>query len=153
MLGMGVPMIRGVEVRVYIHATEDREKVLKAVEAVIPRELQSSARIIEEEYQGHYGNPIRVVTVKLEDPGLARKAVSDLFSKLSSVDKEYIADSLDERVDRYGALHLRVNKQDAFQGRLVLYDADDVIKITVYYSGGRRKALGEYKKMIEASIH
>ncbi len=146
-------MIRGVEVRVYIHATEDRDKVLKAVEAVVPGSVQSSATVVEEEFQGHYGNPIKVVTIKVKDPSQARSIIENLLSKLSRVDREYIIDSLEERVDRYGALHLRVSKQDAFQGKLTLYDSDDVIKITIYYSGGRKKALKEYRELIEASKH
>ncbi|MEB3846558.1 MAG: exosome protein, partial [Desulfurococcales archaeon] len=60
--------VRLLELRVYSHATEDKEKVLKAIRNILGDEYWEKAQVSEEVYSGHYGNPVIVITAKIADP-------------------------------------------------------------------------------------
>ncbi len=137
-----------IEARVYVHATESKEKVLQALLNLFPEDVREELVIEEEMYEGHYGNPIVVLTARLEGEN-ARKALESILSRMRAADIRYLEGSLDERVDKSGAMYFRVSKQDAYLGEVSIYEADDVIRISVHYHGGRRKALKEYKELLE----
>lgn len=140
--------VKSLVVRVYVHATEDEDRVLEAIYNIIPREMLEDASVDVEEYEGHYGNPIKVITFRLRGDS-ARRAFKELLSRMDSMDRSHVASSLDDRVDKTGTLHIRFSKQEAYQGRVTLFESDDVVKIEIGYSGGRRKALEEYKDALE----
>ncbi len=140
--------VRALEVRVYVHATEDREKVLQALREVIPREAWEEAVITEEVLHGHYGNPITVVRVRIEKPETAEEALNHILSRLTPGDKKILASSLEDRVDKEGTLYFRLSKQDAYLGRLIVYEADDVIRISVSFTGKRKDAIKEYDRIL-----
>ncbi len=137
--------IKSAELRVYVHATEDEEKVVQSLEELIPEGIEGEVEV--EEYEGHYGNPIKVLRIKLEGED-ARKLLDYILSRIGEHDRRFIVSSLDERVDRYGTLHLRFSKQDAYHGRITLYESDDVIKVEIGFRGNRKKAMQEYEKII-----
>ncbi len=141
--------IHSIEFRVYVHATEDRERVLRALKNIIPEYAWDEAEIVEETYQGHYGNPITVITVRIRGERAA-KVLDDILSRMSKGDKSILAGSIEERVDKEGTLYFRLSKQDAFLGRLILYEADDVVRISVSFTGKRREAVEDYKRRLEA---
>lgn len=140
--------VRSVRLRVSVHATEDEEKVVTALLNVIPKELRDRVKIEREEYEGHYGNPILVLTITVEGED-AESVLSYILSRLDSVDKKLLAASLEERVDKEGSLYFRLSKQDAYQGRLSVYESDDVIRVSVGFRGKRREAMREYKRRLE----
>ncbi len=138
--------VKSVEARVFVHATEDKNKVLEAL-----KNVTGQRNIVEEEeLRGYFGNPITVITVTLEGEE-AESAFRRVMSSLPSTDKAYLAASLEDRVDKAGNLHLRLDKQKAFKGILTLSDTDDVIKLVIRLSGAKnldtdelvRELLGE----------
>lgn len=141
--------VKTLELRAYVHATEERERVLEALRRILGEDLWSSAEVVEEKYEGHYGNPVIVVTARIRDPQAASKALKSILSRLGKGNVSMLLDSLEERVDKNGTLYFRLSKQDAYLGRLILYEADDVVRITVGFEGRRRKALEEYRKRLE----
>jgi RNA binding exosome subunit len=141
--------IHSIKLRVSVHATEDEERVRKALLEAIPEELRSTIRINREEYTGHYGNPILVLTIEINNPKLAEEIFSYILKRLATTDRNLLLDSLEERVDKNGTLYFRLSKQEAYEGRLTVYEADDVIKVNVGYEGRRRKALEEYRRKLE----
>ncbi len=140
--------ISSIELRVYVHATEDRDKVLQAVKNIIPADLWEHAEIEEETYEGHYGNPITVITVRIRG-SKASEALQSILSRLGKGDRAVLSTSLEDRVDKEGTLYFRLSKQDAFLGRLIVYEADDVVRIAVSFSGRRRDAIEEYRRRLE----
>ncbi|MCE4602945.1 MAG: hypothetical protein F7B18_07170 [Desulfurococcales archaeon] len=140
--------VKSLVVRVYVHATEDEAKVLEALRNVAPLDDIEEAEIEVEEYEGHYGNPIKVYTYKLRGQA-ARQVATGILSKLSSLDRSQVASSLEDRVDKTGTLHIRLSKQEALQGRITLYESDDVIKVEIGYTGGRRRAVEEYRELLK----
>jgi RNA binding exosome subunit len=142
-----VPVIR-FSARVYIHATEDPEKVMKALLNIFPEDLRGELKISREGYEGHYGNPIIVVEATISDPSKAEKALRYIVSRLSEADRRYLAASLDDRVDKSGTLYIRLSKQQAYLGELRVFESDDVIRITVAFQGSRSKAIKEYHRIL-----
>ncbi len=141
-------MISKITARVYVHATEDKDKVMRALMNVFPEHVKDKISVREERYEGHYGNPIVVLEAVIDDPKAAEEAFKGILDKLDDVDRRYLAASLDDRVDKSGSLYLRISKQHAYKGELKILESDDVIKVIVSFRGGRRKALREFHRVI-----
>lgn len=140
--------LRMVEARVYVHATENRDKVVRALMETFPGDLRGKVSISEETYEGHYGNPILVITGVLEGREEARSTLVHIASRLPSHDLSYLLSTLEDRVNREGALYIRLGKQEAYLGRLRILESDDVVRVIFRFSGGRRRALEEYRRLL-----
>ncbi len=112
------------------HATEDIVKVKQALLTLIPREYRESIEIEEVKYEGHYGNPIVRLRVLVKGKK-ADEVFRHIISSLSESDRNILKITLQNRVDERGHLYMRVSKQDASQGRVTLYEGDDIIRIVV----------------------
>ena len=141
--------VKSIELRAYVHATEDKEKVVQALKQILGEEWWERARVTEEVYEGHYGNPVIVITVKIDKPEEAGMVLNSILSRLGKGDRSILLQSLEERVDKEGTLYFRLSKQDAYLGKLIVYETDDVVRISVSFQGRRRKALEDYKKRLE----
>lgn len=141
--------VKSIELRTYVHATEERERVLQALKFILGGEEWRDSELLEERYEGHYGNPVTVLTVRVEDPGRATRILHSIVSRLPRPDALILLDTLEERVDGAGNLYFRLSKQDAYLGKLALYEADDVVRVTVGYQGRRGRALEEYRGILE----
>lgn len=114
-------MFRSFELRAYCHATEDEERVAKAIATLCPEgALQKDA------FEGHHKNPIVLMTCLTErtDHVLAfwtRCGDANLVGA--------ILEDLPERIDDEGVLHLRFDKQAAYQGRIELARHNDVVAV------------------------
>ncbi|MCE4604678.1 MAG: hypothetical protein F7B20_06915 [Aeropyrum sp.] len=135
------------EARVAVHATEDREKVLKALSSVVPTKSEG-VEVVEDVFEGHYGNPIRILTIRVKSPRLAEDLLKSVLDRLPEHDVKYLLSTLDERVDKSGALYLRVSKQDAFHGEIRIFEGDDVIRLSIGFKGGRKRALEYFRALI-----
>jgi RNA binding exosome subunit len=106
----------------YLHATEDPNKVLDAIDKNlgIPRNLFSMQRML-----GHFGNEITVYEALISD-----MQVQNLFEKivrsLSASDRYELSSSLESRIERNLFLHLRLNKQRLVLGFIELGDSDPI---------------------------
>ena len=74
---------------------------------------------------GHHGNEIGVVEAHITDA----RAMGHLCESLPKNDREQLSNTLAERLDDSCNLFLRVDKQSAYDGRIVLARSDDVILI------------------------
>ncbi|MEM1559914.1 MAG: RNA-binding domain-containing protein [Candidatus Bathyarchaeia archaeon] len=113
------------ELEVYVHATEDEHKVMKAVSNILPRDLYEKLRFDRVRTRGHYGNPITVIKAeaRLDDA----KAISKyILEKMEKYDREYIRRNLEVFVDSVGTIYLRFDKQEAYLGRIVLKSSDPI---------------------------
>jgi len=119
-----------IEVSTIAHATEDINKVKKALLNIIDPELKKHAKIKTTTVKGYYGNPITLLKLILRG-NKASKAFSYILSKLDPMEKKLLSLSLEERLDRTNNLYIRLSKQDAYLGRLRIFEGDDVIKIIV----------------------
>jgi RNA binding exosome subunit len=136
--------VREVRAQVFVHATEERGRVLKALLELFPEDVRDRVTIEEEVLEGHYGNPIVKIVARVRGPE-AERVFHYILSRLEETDRVALARTLDDRVDREGTLYFRLSKQDAYLGTLTVYEADDVIRVTVHFHGRRREALKAYE--------
>jgi RNA binding exosome subunit len=116
-------MFAWLELRTYCHATEDQEKVAKALGFICPQARLTFARA-----EGYNRNPILVMTART-DSSRAIKDFWRLLHRESLVDT--ILQSGGKMVDDNGVLHLRLGKQEAFMGKAILTDRDDVVSVRI----------------------
>lgn len=113
-----------IDVRAFTHATEDQEKVLKAIHNTLPAELIDKIIFKEKRLTGHHGNPIILFETKIK-----KDAVNAVFEKLSSrlerLDKELLAYEIKRHLDR-GNLYIRLDKQSAFLNELRIGSVDPI---------------------------
>jgi hypothetical protein len=115
-------MFSGAQVDLVLHATEDGEKVLAAVEKTL---AVPAASFSGEQSEGHYGNRISLLRAEVQGEDATRLA-KKVVATLNSADRHELADHLEEYSDEKGNLYLRLDKQRICQGRVSLAEADAV---------------------------
>lgn len=116
------PRFSAAEVNVVLHATEDHEKVLAAVEKALGVPAASFAG---ESSEGHFGNKIMLMkaTVASREAG---ELAARIMSSLNSPDRRELADHVEEYSDEKGNLYLRLDKQRICQDKVSLAESDAV---------------------------
>jgi len=139
-----------VEIRVLAHATEDLGKVLKSLMNLVGEEIFSEVEFSREKLEGHYGNPITLVKAKIYSKSQARKILQNIFSRLNEADKDRLLDEVEDRVDENGNFHFRLDKQEAYLGRIKLGNIDSIhiqVRLTIPRKQ-REKMVNVFKKII-----
>ncbi|HLI46418.1 MAG TPA: RNA-binding domain-containing protein, partial [Geobacterales bacterium] len=75
--------------------------------------------------------------------------LKNLFARLTSLDKQEIMNTLNERIDERGRIHLRFDKQKAYKGEIVYSSFDDIIKVVITFVGKKKTLANELSKLIE----
>ena len=115
-------LVKSAEVSVFAHATEDEEKVKKAVAILARFEPEWEAQRLS----GHYDDPIQLLTSKTSRKKEATDFLANIVARLSSLDRETLFGDLANRVDPQGSLYIRLDKQRAFHGRAVITESDPI---------------------------
>ena len=114
-----------VDIRFCAHATEDVDKVVKAVQNILPSEYVQDVTFEQNVVEGHYGNPITFFETRIKEKETVCALVEKLSDNLSSLDKK----ELNREIHRYiekGSLYIRLDKQAAFQGKIKLVTSDPI---------------------------
>ncbi len=138
--------IEWIRVSAVVHATEDREKVGEAIATVFPFEFE----IAVSKVTGHYGNPIEYLEVELKSKREIEQFWKNLMDLLSD-QRDLLLSSLEDRVDAENTLHIRIDKQKAYLGDVVLVEGGDAIVIkvkAVTYPARREKVLEFFRDII-----
>lgn len=114
-----------VDIRFCAHATEDPDKVMKAVYNIFPSDQPEEIAFNKSSLEGHYGNPISFFETRIKDKETVRALVENLSTTLSSLDKEELGRELHRCVEK-GSLYLRVDKQAALQGKIKFVTSDPI---------------------------
>lgn len=118
-------MITGVEMSVCAHATEDEIKVEQAILNMTPEGFGRPITKVHR-LRGHHNDPIVLMRMRIDK----RKAAYDMFynlvRSLSALERQRLFDEAKDRVDEAGNLYLRIDKQSAYLGRVVLHEADPI---------------------------
>lgn len=129
--------VKSVELVAHCHATEDPDRVKQALLNILPPQLRKSVRISEEHLQGYYHNPITRLRIVIEGDA-ALEVLRYVLCNLSDSDRKYLMLSLEQRYDRKSnRLFLRLDKQEAYLGTIVLSDGSDTVRISVSFSISR----------------
>jgi len=139
--------IQSVEVTYLVHATEDPDKIWRAVSAL----LSSSTEPETEELEGYFGNSI--VRVRLHLTGdEASSAFQSVQKSFPSGLKSEILSDLTSFLDEHGAFFLRLDKQRLVAGSAALGSADSVrLKVKPRLFLVKGSAPKFYEQLIEGS--
>jgi RNA binding exosome subunit len=132
--------------RTYCHATEDEARVRQALMFISG--IQDKAIEVTVN-KGYHGNEIRVLEAELKKgPALTKFLESLAEAKVF----EKVKDEISVRIDDEGMFYLRFDKQEAFNGKIVLDSGSDTIQASIRvqaYPSKPEKVLEEFKAQIE----
>jgi len=114
-----------IDIRFFAHATEDVDKVIEAVQHVLPSDHIEDVAFNKSNLRGHYGNPITLFEAKIKNKETIKALVENLSSHLSELDKETLSREIPLHVEK-GSLYIRLDKQAALQGKLKLCTSDPI---------------------------
>ncbi len=134
--------------RTFAHATEDLDAVRHALRVVAGAEHpddEDPGEIQVTEAQGHHGNPIRILELKLDRAPVIR----DVWTRLADVPGALhtLRADLEDRLDEGCNVYLRLSKQRAAQGTLAMATDDDVIHMRAKVAAFPAKRSAAVEKM------
>jgi RNA binding exosome subunit len=133
-------LINKIEISTLSHATENLECVKKALSKITSNK-QVELKINMEKLKGHYDDQIFLLKTIINDEESARNIFHSIMKKMSPIGKEEILEELDNRLDKGGNFYLRLDKQKAFEGKIVLNDVDPIrMKFIFKTSKGKKGA-------------
>jgi len=116
---------RTANVSTLVHATEDEQKVLKALQVLLPEGFE----VRRGKLKGHYGNPILTFTTSIKQRRLVREIWTCMTTKLRAGELDKLSRVTPERIDETCHLYLRFDKQLAYAGELALTEGGDAIHV------------------------
>jgi len=119
-----------VKISTITHATEDPEKVARAIRNLSLGGTSLGFTMIRA--KGHHGNEIATSVLVIRNAKKAEIFLKNTWSGLSQADRTEIYSSLASRIDSTGTMFLRINKQEALKGRIRLENTDPV-KIEILF--------------------
>jgi RNA binding exosome subunit len=114
-----------IDIRVFVHATEDTEKVLAAVHNLLPTELVGKVAFKKKGLTGHYKNPLILFETRVKEKEAVKGVFEKLASSLDSLDKELLNKEINQHLDK-GNLYIRLDKQSAYLNELKLCSTDPI---------------------------
>lgn len=114
-----------IDIRFFVHATEDLDKVIDAVRHVLPVRYMDEIVLERHKAEGHYGNPIFLFETRIRRKDIVKAVVERLSSNLSPREKERLHAEIHQHLEK-GNLYLRLDKQAAFQGEFRLSTVDPI---------------------------
>lgn len=114
-----------IDIRVFSHATEDTEKVLKAVRNMIPPEEVDNIVFRKTSLTGHHGNPIVLFETRIKEKEAVEAIFRSLSSGLSSLDKEQLSSEIKQHLEK-GNLYVRLDKQSAYLNEFKFKPTDSI---------------------------
>lgn len=121
-----------IDLETFAHATEDPEKVFKALSLLLPEGVEKQAS--RKNVLGHYRNEIMIYKAVITDKRSIQNFLCLLSERIDEKDKKLLFDLFDKRLDDSGTLYLRFDKQEAFKGSLKLSEYEDVIRVRIKFS-------------------
>ena len=112
--------IAWIQIETFSHATEDIEKV----KSLLSKFFSFDITFNENRTDGHFGNEIIIITVELSRDTEIKVFVSDF---LKIVDKNYILETLEKRLDDEGILFMRMNKERVYNDDFTIEDNGDIL--------------------------
>lgn len=130
-----------IEIRVFAHATEEEDKVLKALHNILTQETIESTPVRKTALVGHHGNPITLFEMKIRDKNLTQKVFEKLASGLSVLDKEMLMNEVLQHIEK-GNLYLRIDKQSAYLNQIRLSSVDP-IHLRIHFKNPKKEEVIE----------
>lgn len=134
------------EIELMVHATEDGEKILRAIKNVL---LIDPEEFSAESIEGHFGNEI----IKLKAILSSKRATEfahKVISMLSEVDRLEMYDNFELYTDEKNSIYLRISKQKIFEPKIVLEQSDSLkIKLKTVKRFKPKNAMENYRNLLK----
>ncbi|MFW9935136.1 MAG: RNA-binding domain-containing protein [Candidatus Thorarchaeota archaeon] len=134
------------EMQASVHATEELDKVRTAMMNLFPQAVRSSLVFNSTKLRGHYHNPIIRLETQLRQRELIEQTLTSIGEQLRSEDRVIVARTFPSRVNKKGQIFLRLDKQEAYQGRVRIINRGDSIRLVVRFSG-RKPSLSDLENL------
>lgn len=142
---------RSATVSAFVHATEEKSKVLNGLKVLLPEDVE----VRQKRAKGHHGNPIYVLSAMIRKRGLLHEFQRRLMAGLRAGEKEKLIWAAAERVGEDCCLYLRFDKQLAYKGELVLTEGGDAIHVRLKiaaYPAKREVAVKMLEEFISSGL-
>lgn len=142
---------RTANVSTLAHATEDEQKVLKALRVLLPEEVE----VRRGKLKGHHGNPIFTFTASIKQRRLVRELLARVATKLRAGELDKLSRVALKGVDETCHLYLRFDKQLAYAGELALTECGDAVHVKLKvaaYPAKREVATGLVREFIASMM-
>jgi len=139
-------MIHNISYRAFVYGTENKEKVLNSIKTLFPN---SSPQC--EATEGYYKNSVLILYNKIDK----KREIKDFVEKLSTMNdpaRKRIINRLEDKMDDYGNLYLRFDKQRAYLGDLKVVEHGDSIHLKIKiaaYPAKKKVAIEIARKLFE----
>ena len=134
-----------IDIRVFVHATEDVDKVLNAVRNILPPELMDVITFKKTNLTGHYGNPIVLFETRIKEKNDVQAVFDKLSLGLSTLDKELLNSEITQHLDKAN-LYIRLDKQSAYLNELKLSSGDPIHFRIHFKKHGQEEVINICKK-------
>jgi RNA binding exosome subunit len=138
--------IQSLEVSYFLQATEDEDKVQRAVRGLIGTEAKEERQLLE----GHHGN--KIVWVRYHPTGdEAKRALQEIVSHMGEAETKAILADLGSSLDEHNALYIRLSKQVlVMEGTAVLASSDPIrVKVKPRSFLIKGDPMGFYTRLLE----
>jgi len=149
--GGGISMdVVSVELSTIAHATEDEDKVERAIQNLFPEGI-SEVNLKKQKLSGHHKDPLTLISTRIKKRREAALILRSIIALLPPLDRESLLEELEDRVDESGNLYLRIDKQKAFKGSGALHDVDP-IRIKFSFRVPHKRPALEYIESVLTSL-
>lgn len=129
------------DLRGFCYATEDEERVERALRHYLPEEYP----VERETNEGHHGDEIVVLSARVDNADDVRHVMEKV---LEAGERDRIIDEIGERVDDDCSFHLRLDKQEAYSGISALGEGLHLRAKVEAYPAKRAKAVEAVRRSL-----
>ncbi|MFB6176087.1 MAG: RNA-binding protein [Halobaculum sp.] len=130
-----------VDLRTFSYATEDDRRVEDALRTFLPEEFAVEKQSVE----GHNGDRIVTLSARVENADDVRQVLARL-ADLTEIER--VLSELDDRVTENCELFLRLDKQEAFGGRVALGEGLTIRTKVEAYPAKRENAVENARDLL-----
>jgi RNA binding exosome subunit len=123
-------LIKKIQIEAFAQATEDTEKVSRAIRNLIPPDLRE-IKFSMEKVRGVFHNPIIIIRTTFSEG--TEGILEYLAQNLGEADKQYLTKSLERRIQS-GNLYIRFGKQELYKNKLKIKETQDTVKARISFS-------------------
>ena len=133
-----------IDLRAFVYATEAEDRVEAALRTLLPEEFG----IDRARTEGHHGDPITVLSARVETADDLRTVLGHLET-LPDAEREQLREELDQRIDENVSLYVSLDKQAAYDGTVRLGDGITLRGKVEAYPAKRSNALAAAAELLE----
>jgi RNA binding exosome subunit len=121
-----------IEARAFARATEVPDRVAEAIHNLYPEKYIESVEFGSTEVEGHSGDDILIIETILKDKVGCETTLDYIFGRLEDRDRRRLRNTLSQRIDKNCQFFVRIDKQAAYLGDIVLAKGPDVISVRIH---------------------